>query len=611
MKKKLLSLCAIAVCFAVLFSLAMPAASAAQPVNPKVESSALDLGSLGDKASIAQIINKISNFLLNKILLNAISYFMPDNADVTNMKNFDLDEYEDFYAGMETFVDVAQPGAVWSLGYASESILPEDFGKESMKYARGSYVPWWYSTEIYSDEDGVKEDIKVRTIILNDGTGRGSAAFCVIDCIGISNTDIRKVRAKVEKFAKENNIVSINVSATHTHSGIDSQGVWTAPLSTIGSNMFSPNITGGTAKHGVDEDFLATVVDSTAKSIKEAFADLKKGDLYYASADITGYTFDRTPPYCFDPTMYRLEFVPRDASATTTLISNFGCHPESSSYDWVNETEDGTELDTKISADFVYYMEKVANRAGYNFIYIQGDVGTVSSSRGNSNDGLDTDAHGGAMRYGYELGYIALGMTMTQAECEALNTETGDLLGVATYSGGEDYTIWYADWQPVEEVAVEPFLNIKHDQFMMEIENNVAEVLTETGLASNFVIKDYKTETYYTVTELGYMELGNALKVFLCPGETFNELVLGDPALEDFPYECLRDTHGDNLIVFDLQNDAIGYLEPDNYYVMAGYQYDPKNDSLKGDTWCLLVSMGQNAASTIVGKFNDLVATVR
>lgn len=188
MKKKLLSVCAIIVCFTVLFSIAMPVASAAQLEKSKTVSAALDLG---DKSSIAQIINKISNFLLNKVLLNVISYFMTDNANVTNKKNFVLDEYEDFYAGMETFVDQAQAGAVWSLGYDSESILPDDFGKD-MKYARGSYVPWWYSTEIYTDEDGVDEDIRVRTIVLNDGSGRGSAVFCVIDCIGISNTDIRR-----------------------------------------------------------------------------------------------------------------------------------------------------------------------------------------------------------------------------------------------------------------------------------------------------------------------------------------------------------------------------------------------------------------------------------
>ena len=38
-------------------------------------------------------------------------------------------------------------------------------------------------------------------------------------------------------------------------------------------------------------------------------------------------------------------------------------------------------------------MEKIAGAAGRNFIFIQGDVGTVTSDRGRSNDnGLTTDA---------------------------------------------------------------------------------------------------------------------------------------------------------------------------------------------------------------------------
>ena len=45
--------------------------------------------------------------------------------------------------------------------------------------------------------------MKVRTVILDDNTGRGLTVFCVVDCIGISNADVmkmlleRKINAKV------------------------------------------------------------------------------------------------------------------------------------------------------------------------------------------------------------------------------------------------------------------------------------------------------------------------------------------------------------------------------------------------------------------------------
>ena len=50
----------------------------------------------------------------------------------------------------------------------------------------------------------------------------------------------------------------------------------------------------------------------------------------------------------------------------------------------------------------------IMNDAGYNFIFIQGNVSTVTSGRGDSNDGLDTNAHSTAVRYGYEIGYMLL-----------------------------------------------------------------------------------------------------------------------------------------------------------------------------------------------------------
>jgi hypothetical protein len=45
-------------------------------------------------------------------------------------------------------------------------------------------------------------------------------------------------------------------------------------------------------------------------------------------------------------------------------------------------------------------------------------------------------------------------MTMTQAQCQALNVQCGDLLGVAEYADREGYSIWYEDWEPVTATAV-------------------------------------------------------------------------------------------------------------------------------------------------------------
>lgn len=549
------------------------------------------------KIGLAKLLNKVLNFLLNKVVFNFACKFIRDADTVTALSDFKLEEYGDFYSGTEVFLDEAADNARWQLGYARESIIPDDFGTPK-KYARGSYIPYWYSTEIYKDEDGNTEDLMVRTVALNDGSGRGTVIFSAIDCIGLSNTDVRKIRAAVADYAAENNIISINISATHTHTGIDTQGAWNQPFQAVFNNLFSSK----EPISGIQPDFLAKLIDSTKNSIIAANEDLKSGELTYSRYDASSYVRDRTAPLVCDPDLYRLEFVPDEQTATPTIIASFGTHPEITSYDWL----DGTKKDTKLTADFVYYMEKAMNAAGYNFIYIQGNVGTNTTSRGLSADGLALSGnHEACMRYGYEMAYITLALDKTIDECIALNLATGDLLGVNEYSQNEKYTVWYEDWTPVGEEAVEPFLNIRHEQLLVEMESNVCVLLCKAGIVTNKTIKD--KNTYYTVTEIGYMEIGDSLKVFLNPGELYSELLMGCDELEDFEYPALRETYGEDLIVFDLVNDAAGYMEPDNYYALVGFQYNPANNKLDSESWCLLVSLGKNTASTIIKEFMALV----
>ena len=569
--------------------------------------------SLQDQAVVR---NRLSNLFLNDVLLRGISAFIPRGAGTHRLADFDLEKYGGFLKGHQgQFIDKPEGEAVWRLGYDKKSIIPEDFGTPAakLKYARGSYVPWAYVSEVYTDDDGETEFVGVRTVVMDDGSGRGAVSFSSVDCIGLSNADVRKIRAAVAGYAAENNIVSVNVSATHTHSGIDSQGVWNRPLLTLFNNVLS-GLTFGLikAKSGVNETYLNTIISSTAASIQAAHAQMREtgGTLTYAVKDVSAYVNDRTPPFVYDGNLYRLVFTPFDAEKKPTVIASVGCHPESASFG-----DEMPGLSSKITADAVYYMDKIVSAAGSNFIFIQGNVGTVTSSRGLSSDGIpDQTSHQGAMRFGYELGLITLGMDKTQAQCEALNKQVGDPLGVDKTDKPENYTVWYRDWQPVASTQVKPVLNIAHKQFLTEVQNNMAKVLAKTALANITMIYDWRTLKYYTVTEVGYMELGangGDLKVFLSPGEIYGELLMGDKTMEGFQYKPLRELYGENLIIFDLMNDAAGYVEPDNEYVIVGYRYNEANDSLESDSWALLVSMGKNAASDIVGAFIELVDGVR
>ena len=613
MKKRISSLLSLLLCLALLCSAALPAfagqkanAQTTAVYNPfetvTVDESAPAASRFLSvmKQVFAKCLNILSNFLINTVVGGSLSALIPNSAAVQRYEDFDLDAYGNFYAGHETFLTAPAAGAGWSLGYAQASILPADLAEKG--YAKGAYMPYIFCNEMYQDDEGNYEDLRVRTVAVDDGSGRGTVIFMALDAMGLANADVRQIRAALADFAAAQNIVSINVSCTHIHTGIDSQGVWTDPLATGVGNIFRKDVV-----YGVDRGFLQAVIDGAVQSATAAVADMKAGRLYYSSMDISNYVWDRTPPTSLDPTLYKLEFVPDDASAAPTILATFGCHPESASYDWDNAVDENGKrgFDKKLSADFVWTMEKVINAAGFNFIFLQGNVCTVTSRRSDSNDGLDTDAHSTAMRYGYEMGYIILGMNMTEAERISLNAATGDRLGVEAHREEEDYTVWYEGLATVAAREVPPLLNIAHRQFICPVDNKLMTIIAKTAVADNLVLQD-KWGRYYTVTEVGYMELGDAFNAYLSPGETFTELLKGGDGLKGFPYASIRETLGENTIIFDLMNDAAGYVANDANFVMVGVQYNEDSGDLASDTWCI-ISYGSRAGSTFIGNLYTLV----
>ena len=213
------------------------------------------------------------------------------------------------------------------------------------------------------------------------------------------------------------------------------------------------------------------------------------------------------------------------------------------------------------------------------------------------------------MRYGYEIGYILLGMNMTEDERIALNEATGDKLGIAQYNGQPDYTVWYEGLETVEAEAVKPVLNIRSKQFTVKIENNIIALLGKTSVADNFVLKS-DSGSYYTVSEVGYLEIGDNMKVYMSPGETFGELLFGGSGAEGFELLPIREYTGEDIIIMDLMNDAAGYVANPANYVLAGYQYNENSGEFDSDTWCL-ISYGKNAATAFIGSFYEIYDSVR
>ena len=561
------------------------------------------------KIRFGRFINGLSNFVINDFLGTVLKLIIPDSAAVADYEKFDIDEYDNFYEGTETFIDEPQGEKVWSLGYGKASVLPSDFGEK--QYAKGAYVPYIFGNEMYTDEDGNEEDLMVRAVVMNDGSGRGNVVFIALDAIGFANADVRQVREGLKELAKEYNIVSINVSCTHIHTGIDSQGVWTDPIGCIINNSFS-KITRN-VKYGVERSFIESVVSGSKKAVEDALKDMTEGKLYYSEIEVGEYFFDRTAPISLDPNIYKLEFVPADANKTPTIIATFGCHPESASFGWASaDPEKKVSFDRKFSPDFIWSAEMVMNDAGYNFIFLQGNVSTVTSDRTLTGDGVDEfpgGAHYTSVRYGYEMAYILLGMNMTEEERIKLNEETGDRLNIAKYNGQDRYTEWYEGLETVTAKEVKPVLNIKHKQFTMQIENNIIVLLGKTSIPDNFILKD-NFSRYYTVSEVGYLEIGDEMKVYMSPGETFGELVFGGKGADGFELAPMREYTGEDIIVMDLMNDAAGYVANPANFCLAGIQYNEEREDYDSDTWCL-ISFGKNSATTFISNFYEIFDSVR
>ena len=152
-----------------------------------------------------------------------------------------------------------------------------------------------------------------------------------IEAHGLDNVEVDFYDGLLADYAKENNIVSINVTATHCHSEIDTMGLWNPFFLKMANNALAA-ITGQTlfkTKPGPDEQFMNLLKERTAQSIKNAVEDMEEGDLYFSQKDCAEYFSDDRDPTGYDGNMYVFRFDPYNDEAAETYIVNEPAHPTS------------------------------------------------------------------------------------------------------------------------------------------------------------------------------------------------------------------------------------------------------------------------------------------
>lgn len=472
-------------------------------------------------SSIAEfdIENAFNTFIdkLISLVLTFLNKFWPGYEDqwVTQ------DEYvpEHFYAGEETFDSEVAEGAEWEMGYAGASLI------DGLDITSGDYFLAGTLEPIAGRvPTRVIDDQRVRVYAVSDGTS-GVVIQAVIDGFGLSRGDVQIIRERMEEFAIANNVVAINVSVLHQHSCIDTLGM-NVPLAQ--ALIFN---TGNAASGGIfgdlkiekNQEFMANLYEKTVFAMKNAVNSMKTGELSYGYADIAELIHDKREPISYDSNINRLRFVPEDGSEEIWVLEA-GIHC----------TMLGAGPD-ELTADFPYYIErKIKMETGANVVYVQGAELAITTDCDTLGLPEDIDSVDRMIAYG-------------EAVAERVIAIDND-------------------------VALDPVLNIKMQEVRLDVTNEILTLAAREDVLNPVIVK---TENdYQMITEIGYMELGNNVAIFLCPGEFEPTLIYGGPESgdaswsgEEWTYEPLKNfTDCENVMVYGLCNDQAGYVLRDNEY---------------------------------------------
>lgn len=564
--KKLISLLLSVVMVFTVFSVAltssvMAADTAEVTASESAAVMSIDLGGLKIPTSWDELGNVLLKSLYNvadqliDVILKGLNKKIPA-VQFEKKENFTS---EMFFEGMEDYLSAPAANAVWSLGYGSASLQTGD-ELDGKHYVGGSlsFPKTKAATEIYDDQ-------RVRVIAVNDGSGRGTIVFASLDAFGLSYPDVRGIRKELADFAAANNIVGINISVLHQHSCVDTFGmngdlvkmIFTNPALNVINNTFGTDYK---LLNGQNESFMEHLYDVTVDSIKQAVNSMTTGKMYYSEIEAGEFIHDKREPMVYDTKVHRFRFVP-DNGTKETWLCNMAIH-------CVGNGAAGTA----ITGDYPYYVEQEVNKAGANYIQIQGAELAITTSHSSLDIPEGTPRLESLKIYGTALGKHIV-------ESDAAETE------------------------------VAPLLNYRMKEYTVPVTNQILAFAGKLGALTNKVVAtdDNNTELE-VVTELGYLEFGTELAVAVIPGELEPAIAYGGYldaenswTGTDFDYPTLQEIVGADkeLLVFGLTNDQIGYILEDNDYssILSGVNEE-------------IVATGCSAGSTTINAFEELVDSI-
>ncbi|MBQ8210255.1 MAG: hypothetical protein IJZ35_06720 [Clostridia bacterium] len=486
----------------------------------------------------------------DKILRSAIGLLAKTIIFSIPEKNFTTAEKADKYmlSGDKRFS--SEKGKYFTCGFGKAVLTPAD--ASSGKYFIAGY-------DSANPACGVLDDIYARAVYVDDNTGRGGVVMCAVDAVGISRKDINLIRKAVIESGRIPGLKSINICATHSHSSIDTQGLW-------GEKIY---------KCGRNEEFMEFLRQKTAQAVIAAYENRADGRLFYSVKKTEDMQYDCRTPDTFDPNLTKIRFEAFDGSENICIV-NFASHAELM----------GSKTKS-ISADFPAYMIKEIeeNNPDCNAVFFNGAIGGMISAK--------------EIRQVYR----------NAIDCEAYTKQFGKMLGEIVNS-------------LTDEKELAPLINVKSVPVKIVAANFVLILARFLKVLNNDIFRSSNRTQAYIFTEAGYLELGNEeIGMFLIPGELFPELYNGEFLSEEASatgmkaqYKILREqSNAKHTFVVGLCNDELGYIIPENdFYLNPRMPYiNSGNDRFDRNHYEETNSTGPETARTILDATDRLISSAK
>ncbi len=399
----------------------------------------------------------------------------------------------------------SKEGKCFTCGFARADLTPEDVDS-------GEYYIAGYDSN--NPAQGVLDPMCANAVFLDDNTDRGGIIICSVDCVGMSRKDINDIRRGVLESGVVPPVKSINICCTHTHSAIDTQGLWGKSVT----------------KTGRDEAFMRMLKSLTVKAITEACRNARDGELFYTVEKTEGLQYDCRAPETYDKNLTRLHFKPFSGNEDIFIV-NFASHAELMG--------SKTKL---VSADFPAYLVKEIEdkNPGSHAMFLNGAIGGMISAREIKKV------------YRHEI------------DCEQYTKDFGKILGEKVNS-------------MADAIKISPIINVKSEAVNVVAENFVLILARLMKVLNNDICRTDKRSVACVISEVGYLELGKEeIGVFLIPGELFPELFTNEFLDESTSaagtradYVPLKNMgNAKHKFVVGLCNDELGYIIPENDFYL-------------------------------------------